>query len=460
MKNLELLNGNNKEIRSKLLKLAIPVLIENLFQLLFSFVDMFFVGFLGNIALSAVGLGGQIVNIFVAILASLTTGTLVTVAHSVGAKDYKSAQEYLGNSLTLGLIVSIILFIFGAFLVEPFLFILGTKGELTAQTSSYLKFILIPGFLLVFIPIISSALRGAGDTKTPLYVTMVANILNIFGDYVLVFGKLGMPAMGVAGAALATSLSRFIALMYLFYVLYKRDHFFKFQIKYFFEYRKEKMLHILRIGIPTSLEQLFFSVGALIYATIVLRLGTKAYAAHRIALNVESLSFQPGFAFGVSATTLVGRFRGAREDDNAFKAAIESWKMALLFMSSVGVLLFLFPQYLVKIFSREKDVINMAVTALRIIAFIQPLLATNNVMSGALRGAGMTKLPMISNSLGMWLIRIPSAYLFINVWKIGFPGAWIAMAMDISCKAMINFYFFVIKRSWKNVFVKISTYRT
>jgi putative MATE family efflux protein len=222
-------------------------------------------------------------------------------------------------------------------------------------------------------------------------------------------------------------------------------------------FEKDKMLQILRIGVPTSLEQLFFSVGALVYATIVLQLGTKAYAAHRIALNIESLSFQPGFAFAVAATTLVGQFRGAREDDNAFKASIEAWKIALVFMGTVGICLFLFPVYLVKIFSREKDVINMAVSALRIIAFVQPLLATNMVMAGSLRGSGMSKLPMISNGLGMWIIRIPFSYLFINILKIGFPGAWIAMAMDITFKAIVNFYFFVIKKTWKKLTVKIST---
>lgn len=454
---MEIWNNGDINIRKKLLKLAIPVFIENLFQLLFSFVDMFFVGFLGNVALSSVGLGGQIVNIFIAILASLTTGTLVTIAHSVGAKKYKTAQKYLSNSLTLGIILSIFLFFFGIFMIDPLLNLLGARGNLANLTSIYLKYILIPGFLLVFIPIVSAGLRGAGDTKTPLYVTMVANILNIIGDYALVFGKLGFPAMGVAGAALATSISRFIALIYLFIILYRRNSLFHIKFMKILSFEKDKISQILRIGVPTSLEQLLFSIGALLYATIVLQLGTKAYAAHRIALNIESLSFQPGFAFAVAATTLVGQFRGAGEDDKAFKASIESWKIAVIFMGIIGICLFLFPVYLVKIFSREKDVINMAVLALKIIAFIQPLLATNMVMAGSLRGSGMSKLPMISNGLGMWIIRIPFTYFFIKIIKIGFPGAWIAMSMDITFKAFINFYFFVVKKSWKKLIVKISS---
>ncbi len=458
MDNWNLWNNRDINIRKKLLSLGFPVFIENLFQLLFSFVDMFFVGFLGNVALSSVGLGSQIVNIFIAILASLTTGTLVTVAHSIGAKKYKTAQVYISNSLTLGLILSLLLFLFGVFCIDPLLPLLGARGDLVSLTSLYLKYILIPGFLLVFIPIISAGLRGAGDTKTPLYVTMVANIINILGDYILVFGKLGLPAMGVAGAALATSISRLIALTYLFIVLYFKNSLFRIQINRILSFEKDKILQILRIGVPTSLEQLFFSIGALIYASIVLQLGTKAYAAHRIALNIESLSFQPGFAFAVAATALVGQFRGAKEDDNAFKASIEAWKITAVFMGTIGIFLFLFPDYLVKIFSREKDVINMAVLALKIIAFVQPLLATNMVMAGSLRGSGMSKLPMISNGLGMWIIRIPFTYFFINILKIGFPGAWIAMAMDITFKALFNFYFFAIKKSWKNLMIKVSAH--
>jgi MATE family multidrug resistance protein len=442
-------------IRKKLLKLCIPIFLENIFQLLFGFVDMFFVGFLGSVALSAVGISNQIINIFIAILASLTTGTLVTVAHSIGGKKYKDAQSYLANSLTLGLFISLFLTIFGLFFVDPLLKIIGTKGNLTYSSSIYLKFILIPSFLLVFIPIISSALRGAGDTKTPLYVTMVANILNIFGDYILVFGKFGFPTMGVSGAALATSLSRFCALIYLILILYKRNLIFKFNFKKVFDFQREKVIQILKIGIPTSLEQLLFSIGALIYASLVLKLGVDAYAAHRVALNIESLSFQPGFAFSVSATTLVGQYRGAGEDKKAFIASLEAWRMAIIFMGVMGIILFLLPSYFVKIFTREGIVIEMAVSALRVIALVQPLLATNQVMAGSLRGSGLTELPMISNGLGMWFIRIPITYFLINILNIGFIGAWIAMALDITFKALFNFYFFVIKKSWQNIKIKV-----
>jgi len=203
------------------------------------------------------------------------------------------------------------------------------------------------------------------------------------------------------------------------------------------------------------LSSFFFNIGALVYATVVLSLGTKVYAAHRIALNVESLSFQPGFAFGVAATTLVGQYKGAKEDNLARLASVEAWKRAIIFMGSVGVFLFLFPEYLVQIFTRDVEVVKYASSVLRIIAVIQPLLATANVMSGSLRGAGFSKIPMVISGVGMWFVRIPLAYFLAIKMNLGLVGAWIAMSTDISLKAIANYYMFIVKGYYKKESFKV-----
>lgn len=456
-KEAKMLEDERKKIGKRVTSLAIPVLLENFFQLIFSFVDMIFVGFLGATALAAVGLGVQVINVILAIVASLTTGTMVTIAYSIGAKKYLETVKYLENSLVIGFYLSIFISIFGIFGVDRVLISLGAKGELLKEASSYLKYILIPSFLIVYMSVISSALRGAGDTKTPLYISIISNSINIVLDYVLVFGRLGFPKMGVSGAALATSISRFLGVAFLFGIIYKKNDFLKYKIRYNLSIEREKSYHILRIGIPTSIEQLLFNLGALLYATIVLSLGTKVYAAHRIALNVESLSFQPGFAFGVAATALVGQYKGACEDKRALFASLEAWKKAVIFMGSVGVILFIFPECLVKIFTRDIEVIKYASSVLKIIAVIQPLLATANVMSGSLRGAGFSKIPMIISGLGMWFVRLPLAYLLGVKLGLGLIGAWIAMATDISLKAVANFYVFIVKKYYQKESFKLGT---
>jgi len=458
MKTVEIDKEEQKKIGSNVLKLAIPVLFENLFQLLFSFVDMIFVGFLGSTALAAVGLGLQVINVILAVVGGLTTGTMVMVAYSIGAKKYKEAEKYLTNSLSLGLFLSVIMLILGISGTDKLLYLLGARGELLSYSSVYLKYILIPGFLIIFMSVISAALRGAGDTRTPLYITMTSNTLNIFLDYILVFGKFGFPKMGVAGAALATSISRLVGVILLFIIIYRRNSVFKFQDFGYsiFTFERDKTSKILNIGLPILVENLLFNIGVLIYASIVLSLGTEVYAAHRIVSNAESLSFQPGFAFGVAATALVGQYKGARENEKSLIASLECWKRALILMSTVGLLLFLFPEPLIKMFTREQNVINLAVPALRIIAIAQPLLATSNVISGSLRGSGFTKIPMIFSAIGMWGIRIPLTYILCIKVGIGLSGAWIAMAVDISFKAIANYYTFIVRKYFLKESIKPS----
>ncbi|HOP95765.1 MAG TPA: MATE family efflux transporter, partial [Dictyoglomaceae bacterium] len=263
MKTVEIDKEEQKKIGSNVLKLAIPVLFENLFQLLFSFVDMIFVGFLGSTALAAVGLGLQVINVILAVVGGLTTGTMVMVAYSIGAKKYKEAEKYLTNSLSLGLFLSVIMLILGISGTDKLLYLLGARGELLSYSSVYLKYILIPGFLIIFMSVISAALRGAGDTRTPLYITMTSNTLNIFLDYILVFGKFGFPKMGVAGAALATSISRLVGVILLFIIIYRRNSVFKFQDFGYsiFTFERDKTSKILNIGFPILVENLLFNIG-------------------------------------------------------------------------------------------------------------------------------------------------------------------------------------------------------
>jgi len=195
--------------------------------------------------------------VVLAVVSALTVGTMVTIAYSIGAGNYEDAVKYLENSMILGFYLSILILLFGLFGSDRLLQILGAKEDIRISASLYLKYILVPGFLIVYMSIISSALRGAGDTKTPLYASIISNTSNIFLDYILVFGKFGFPKMGVAGAALATSLSRLLGTIFLLYIIYKRSNLLKYKFFYNFIPERSYSLQILRIGVPTSFEQLF-----------------------------------------------------------------------------------------------------------------------------------------------------------------------------------------------------------
>lgn len=247
--------------------------------------------------------------------------------------------------------------------------------------------------------------------------------------------------MGVKGAAIATSLSKGGSLLiYLILIFNKKRHFhieFKL-VKFNFEIIK----NMFKIGFPASLERFMFSFGNLFFGDIVLGIGTEAFAAHRIAINIESLSFNTGFGFTNATTTLVGKAIGREDEDLARRYTYNSFKITLLIMSAVGVILFFFPDLFIRIFTDEKSVIDYARVAVKIISIAQPFFAMVLIFMGGLRGGGNTSSPFWATTIGMYFIRIPIAYILVKLFYLGMFGAWIAMATDIMFKGIYLFIIF------------------
>jgi len=435
-------------IRRKIISLSLPAVGENLFRTIFSFVDMAFVGYIGSTALAGVGLSNQVIFIFMAIMFSLNIGTVVLISQNVGAKREEKARYSAYQSIYLGIFVSIVFALVPIFFSDKIFSLFNTTAELKNFASSYFFWILAPSFVFVLPFMFGAILRGFGDTKSPFKITAFANTLNIFLDYCLIFGKFGFPALGVTGAAIATSLSRGVSILIYLFVLFNR----KGKVRLSFRFPKPDFFiigKILSIGFPASIERFMFTFGNLIFAAIVLILGPKGYAAHRIAINVESLSFNAGLGFAIATTTLVGQVVGFGEMEKAKKVAYEAMKITVVLMGSVGILLFLFPDLLIRIFTREIDVINQARIAVRIVSLAQPLLATIFILSGAFRGGGNTKTPMISTGIGVWLIRIPFSYLFVKIMGLGIAGAWYAVVLDMTFKALFLWISFIKKANFK-----------
>lgn len=446
-------NGPDPElkfIRKRIVSLALPVMGENVLHLAFSFVDMIFVGQLGVAPLAGVGLAFQVLFILQSLLAAFSTGTMVLVAHHIGARDEKGAQRVTFQALYLVTALAAVLGLLGAFYSRNILSLFGADEEVTMFASDYLTYILVPAAVLVTMFTLTAALRGAGDTRTPLYISIIANLLNIPADYVMIFGHFGFPALGVAGAAIATSVCRAFAVLVLLAIVFSGRAKIRLSIANMPKPEMKEFYRILRVGVPASVEQLMMSLGAAVYASLVLGLGTSTYAAHRIAFNVESISFMPSFGFAIAASSLVGQFRGAGDDPKAERTAFEVLKVAVVFTSVVCVLLLLFPEPLVRLFTQDLGVTAMSSQVIRIIAVVQPLLGTGFVMSGALRGAGDTRFPMISTSLGTWVVRIPLTHILITFMSAGLVGAWLAMAVDIAVRSVMAYAKFR-SNSWRKI---------
>lgn len=440
--------SERKSIRGRIIKLALPSVGENLLQTIFSLVDMMFIGRLGTAALAGAGLANQVNFILVSLMAALSIGTAVIIAQNIGAGNEKAAKNAAFQSLYISLFLSAILFVMAFFFSRRFFYLFNAEPDVIKYAGDYLFWVTVPSFVFVPTFILGSVFRGSGDTRTPFYVMLITNSINIFLDYAMIFGKFGFPRLEVAGAAIATSLSRGIAVVIYTYLLFSGKRDFSLPLKFprlhFGIVRK-----IIDIGLPTSLERLSHSVGNLFFATVVLSLGTAALAAHRITINIDSISMNIGLGFMTATTTLAGISMGKGDIQGVKKTTYEAIKIALVAMGIIGVIMVLFPDPFIRLFTDDPVVVARARAAVRIMGCVQPLLGIANILQGALRGGGNTKTPLISTTLGMWLFRVPLSYIFVNFIDLGLGSAWIAMALDISFRAGFLFFNFRRKSNFK-----------
>lgn len=275
------------------------------------------------------------------------------IARFVGAKDYSQAELVLEQSLYLAFLLGIPVMLFGWFFGDEVLWVMGAKGELLRTAYAYLKvvFLFYPirfvGFTLF------SALRGAGDTKTPMKLGIFMNVVNATFDYLLIYGKLGFPRMGAVGAAWASGIGITSSFLIGLYLLLSGKLVLKFRPSWSFH--PEMVIRILRIGIPTLVERGLFSFYNFLYMSIVTRFGDIALAAHQIGLRVESIAYMPAFGFNVAASTLVGQNLGAGKPEEAERTVYEALKMVSVFMGVMAIILIAFPRYLVMPFLSSSD---------------------------------------------------------------------------------------------------------
>ena len=451
----------NGELRRRIWALAWPAILANISSTLVNLVDMIMVGQLGSLAIASVGLGGQFSWFMMPVMFAVSTGTLALVARFVGAKDFEMAERVLEQGIYLAFLTSIPVLFLGLVWGDDALRIMGASQDVINLGYSYIRifFLFYPINFMGFAAY--SALRGAGDTKTPMMLGILTNATNVILNYLLIFGKFGFPRMEVRGAALASGISITIAFM-VGLVLFLRGHLvLKLKLNLLFDV--DIIKRILKIGIPATIERALFSFYNFIYISIVTRFGTIALAAHQVGLRVESMAYMPAFGFNVATSALVGQSLGAKKPEEAEKVVYESLKMVSLFMGIMAVVLIAFPKYLVMPFITRSDpnyaeVLHLAAIYLLIVGISEVPLGWIFVLGGALRGAGDTKSPMYVTAVSKLLFRILPAYIFgfgISLWIINIKGmgviaAWLAMSLETFTSAAMFWWLFK-RGKWKTI---------
>lgn len=417
--------------------LAWPVIAENLFQTLLTTVDMMMVASLGAPAVAGVGAAFQVLWVISSAFSAVNVGTTVLVAHFIGARDTAAANRATKQALTLSLVSSLLIALVGTFFSEEIIIWLGAAPDVVQNGSTYLRISCQMNLFMMVMFTLGSALRGAGDTQTPMRVTAFINLINIVAAYGLIFGHFGLPAMGVAGSAWAASIARIIGALMLSVVLLKGHT--PLSLSGAAGWRPDPALiwRMLRLGIPSSIEQLLLSGGMLIYGMITIALGTNVYAAQRITFNAISLGFMPGLGFAIAATALTGQSLGARKPEQARQATWHATRAALIWMSAIALAMFIFGPQVMRLFSNDPEIIAMGADALKVIALTQPAQAIGQVLAGGLRGAGDTRYPMWVTTAAIWLVRLPLAYLFGPILRLSLAAIYMSNVADSVVRAAL-----------------------
>ena len=416
-----------QSISKRVLNLAIPATIENILQTLVGFVDTLLVARIGLMAVTAVGVANSVLNVYLAIFIALGVGTSSLISQHMGAKENSEATTVARQStflaIVIGLFFGLITLLFG----KPILSLIGATEEVMAYSQTFFFVVGGASIFLSVMTIFGSILRAIGDTKSPMQISAIVNVLNVGIDYILIFGFGPIPALGVLGTAIGTVISRLLGCI----LLYRRikESPVAFEMRDIFQVSTYKPL--IELSFPAALERLVMRVGQVLYFGLIVAIGAKTFAAHSIAGNIESFVYMPAYGFATAAATLVGSYIGARDYNSAKKAAFLSVKYGVIFMSFLGVILFLGSPYFAQLFTQDTDAISQIVTALRIDAFNQPGLAISLIITGALQGMGDTKSPLYSTAFGMWGLRIIGVIFLGQYLGLGIAGVWLSIGIDL-----------------------------
>ncbi|WP_157037682.1 MATE family efflux transporter [Ornithinibacillus californiensis] len=438
---MEIHNKTSKQKIMIILALATPAMIENILQTVVGFVDTLFVAKLGLVEVTAVGISNTVLAVYIAIFMAIGVGASSLIARSIGADDYEKAKAIAKQSTWISITIGVIFGVISYFFAEPMLKLMGAEPQVLNAGVTYFRIVAVPAVFISLMFIFGSILRAAGDTKTPMKISIWINIIHIGLDYLLIFGLLGFAGFGIAGAAWATVLVRVIGTVALYRSIQKSNVSFSLFRKpvnrsYGFTYS------IIKLSTPTAIERLIMRLGQVLYFGLIVKIGTETFAAHTIAGNIEMFAYMPGYGLAIAATTLVGQSIGANKQQDAYKYGMLTTGVGVITLSIGGIFLFFASPWMATWFTDDQIAVDMVVTALRIDAFAQPALAVGLIVAGALQGMGDTKSPMYSTAIGMWVIRIVGVYILGIQLDMGIAGIWLSIAIDLVVRAMFLLYRF------------------
>jgi len=403
---------------------------------------MLMVGVISSAALAAVGMSMQFMMVVNVLMTLYVVGGNALISRFIGQGRKRRASALLYALVIFAVVLSFFVTIAGYFGSYSIYEAMGAQADVIAMGGAYFQ-ILSLGIAVIFIDnLLYNALSAAGDTKSSLYIKLVSAGINAALNYVLIFGHFGFPQLGIEGAAYATIIAySFNVLAY--YILIKKMN---SKLDFLPIIRVKDLVRVWNVGWGAALDRGISSMSFLVFVSIITAYGTAELAGYQVGLRIEGIAFMPGFGFAIAGMALVGQSIGAKHFDKAYNMGVISGRIAYIFMGSVGIVLILFPEFLVSFFTKDALTIAVASKYLILVGLAQIPLAIMFVYSAALRGAGATKTTLKINVLSLWFLRVLPSYI---AYKMGYGVVAIFVIMNVETliKGIIYWYVYQ-KRTW------------
>ncbi|ELY24866.1 efflux protein, mate family [Halogeometricum borinquense DSM 11551] len=416
-------------ITPKLVSLSWPLVAGNLLQTFYNLADMFWVGRVGPKAVAAVSLMFPTAWMFVSVAMGVTAAAVALVSQHVGAGDDRAAERVVGQSLLLAIGVGVLLAIIGYLGRHQLLTLIGAQGRVYTEALAYAEvlFVTLP-FTFVFFAF-RAVLRGAGDTRTAMWLVVVSAGLNVILDPLFILGYGPFSAMGTRGAAVATLVARIVAAAAGLSILLHGGWGARLRIP---DLRPDPTLlrKLVDVGYPATLDGLARSFAAVALAALVARFGSVATAAYGIGLRLMSVSWTVSGAVGQAAATGVGQNLGANTPDRAAEVTWKATAGTMAILGAVGGVVWAFPAVFMRVFIDDAPVVAAGVEMLTIIAPFWAFLGGLMVIQGAFRGAGRTRVSMVLSLISRWVVRFPAAFVLAYTLSWGVTGLWWGLSLS------------------------------
>jgi putative MATE family efflux protein len=423
--------------------LSVPMIIEMLAESFFAIADIFFVAKLGAVSVDVIGMTELMMYLVFSISIGISIAATATVARRIGEKDGEGAAKAATQSIYIGLVSSIIMGIIGVIFAPNFLQLLGANAEIIAEGTTFTRIMLGGNFVVVFLFLLNAIFRGAGDAAISMRVLWIANICNIILCPILIFGF----GFGVTGAAIGTTIGRGIGVAYATLALIRRRKRIDIRKRHW-KPNFGLIWKLIKIASPAVLQFTIQSSSFMLLMPILANFGSEVAAGYILGWRIVIFAILPSAGLGNASATLVGQNLGAEKPERAEKAVWTAIFYNVIVQTSIGILLVIFAEPIIRIFTNDSSVLPIAVSCLKIVSYGFFFYAIGMILEGAFNGAGDTWTPTFMNLFVFWLFEIPLAYYLAYSFGLHEQGVFWAIFAAFSMLTIVSSIVFKLGR-WK-----------